>query len=73
MRTPRTALAQHHRLCGLSQESLAASLNVERITVERWESGASTPLPWVRPRLADQCDADPSGLRSLPQFGEESR
>lgn len=53
MQIRRTELAVRRRVCGLSQESLAAVLEVDRTTVARWEAGISAPLPWVRPKLAD--------------------
>ncbi|MFC4627829.1 helix-turn-helix domain-containing protein [Promicromonospora alba] len=49
----REEIARRRRVQGLSQEALAALLNVARTTVARWESGEVVPLPWVRPRLAE--------------------
>jgi transcriptional regulator with XRE-family HTH domain len=48
----RDRLAQRRKALGLTQEDLAALLNVERSTVARWERGQSEPLPWIRPKLA---------------------
>lgn len=48
----REALAKRRRACGISQEELAASLNVDPRTVGRWEAGAAEPQPWLRPHLA---------------------
>jgi transcriptional regulator with XRE-family HTH domain len=43
---PETLIALR-KLAGLTQSGLAASLGVHRVTVARWESGAS-PIPhWV--------------------------
>lgn len=53
MNNRREEIAQRRRVRGLSQEALAAHLNVARTTVARWESGEVIPLPWVRPRLAE--------------------
>lgn len=53
MQIRRVELAARRKVCGLSQESLADTLKVDRTTVTRWEVGSSSPLPWVRPRLAD--------------------
>lgn len=53
MRIRRTQLARRRRVQGLSQEALAVRLGVERSTVARWETGISTPMPWVRPQLAE--------------------
>jgi len=50
--TRRERLAQRRRALGLTQEDLAAKLEVERTTVVRWERGETEPLPSVRPRLA---------------------
>jgi tetratricopeptide (TPR) repeat protein/DNA-binding XRE family transcriptional regulator len=48
----RDRLAGRRRALGLTQEDLAAVLGVERSTVVRWEVGATQPLPWIRPKLA---------------------
>lgn len=48
----RTMLAERRKVLGLSQDALAARLEVERTTVYRWEAGTAEPRPWVRPRLA---------------------
>lgn len=50
--TRRERLARRRRALGLTQEDLAAALEVERTTVVRWERGETEPLPWLRPRLA---------------------
>jgi tetratricopeptide (TPR) repeat protein/DNA-binding XRE family transcriptional regulator len=48
----RDRLAGRRRAVGLTQEDLAALLQVDRTTVVRWERGATRPLPWLWPRLA---------------------
>jgi transcriptional regulator with XRE-family HTH domain len=49
----RWRLTQRRKSLGFTQESLAAALEVDRTTIERWENGRRDPRPWVRPRLAD--------------------
>ncbi|MGI5191179.1 helix-turn-helix domain-containing protein [Promicromonospora sp. CA-289599] len=48
----RTRLSDARIAAGYSQEALAEQLGVERTTVQRWESGASTPRPFQRANLA---------------------
>lgn len=48
----RWRLTQRRKVLGFTQESLAAALEVDRTTIERWENGRRVPQPWVRPRLA---------------------
>lgn len=61
----RTELAARRRSCGLTQETLAESLGIERTTVARWELGDTTPLPWVRPGLAQHLHVTPDALDEL--------
>ena len=42
---PRDRLASRRRALGLTQEDLAARLQIERSTVVRWERGTTQPLP----------------------------
>jgi transcriptional regulator with XRE-family HTH domain len=37
---------------GFTQEQLAATLGIDRTTVQRWESGERETQPWLRSRLA---------------------
>lgn len=48
----RHRLAAARKAAGYSQESLAARLDVDRSTIQRWEAGETAPQPWHRPRLA---------------------
>lgn len=48
----RHRLAERRKSVGLSQESLAEKIGVDRSTVVRWERGETHPHPWHRPRLA---------------------
>ncbi|MGH3862386.1 helix-turn-helix transcriptional regulator [Actinokineospora sp.] len=48
----RVRLACARKVVGLSQETLAQRLGVERSTVVRWETTTIEPQPWIRPRLA---------------------
>ena len=49
---PRGRLAARRRALGLTQEDLAARLQIERSTVVRWERGTTEPQPWLQPKLA---------------------
>jgi len=46
-------LAKRRRALGYSQEGFAHALGVDRRTVGRWETGATTPQPALRRRLAE--------------------
>lgn len=48
----RRRLAERRKAVGLSQESLAENVGVDRATVVRWEHAQTEPQPWNRPRLA---------------------
>jgi transcriptional regulator with XRE-family HTH domain len=61
----RSALAERRKALGLTQESLAEMLRVERSTVARWEQGSATPRPWYRRRLADALQVEPDELGKL--------
>ncbi|MBL0886385.1 helix-turn-helix transcriptional regulator [Myceligenerans indicum] len=61
----RAELAARRRSRGLTQESLAAQLQVERTTVARWEAGDTAPMPWARPLLAQLLDITVDHLDAL--------
>jgi transcriptional regulator with XRE-family HTH domain len=65
MSNRRTMLAERRRVLGLSQEALAAHLQVERSTVYRWEAGTAEPRPWVRAQLAEALKVSPEELGTL--------
>jgi transcriptional regulator with XRE-family HTH domain len=61
----RDGLAARRRAIGLTQDTLAEALRVERSTVARWEQGTSSPRPWLRKRLADVLELSPAELSRL--------
>jgi transcriptional regulator with XRE-family HTH domain len=72
----RWRLARRRKLLGFTQESLAAALEVDRTTIERWENGRREPQPWVRPRLAGVLGLSASELDLLinePDTGSDAR
>ncbi|WP_162002465.1 helix-turn-helix transcriptional regulator [Streptomyces sp. CB01881] len=52
MASKRHQFVQRREAVGHTQESLAEAVQVDRTTVGRWETGRSTPQPWMRPKLA---------------------
>ncbi|MGH8604321.1 MAG: helix-turn-helix transcriptional regulator, partial [Gammaproteobacteria bacterium] len=52
MAAKRHRLAQRRKTVGFTQEGLAEQLGVDSTTVRRWESGETSPQPWVRPKIA---------------------
>jgi tetratricopeptide (TPR) repeat protein/transcriptional regulator with XRE-family HTH domain len=61
----RARLAERRRTLGLTQEDLAALLEIERSTVARWERGSTQPLPWLWPKLADALQVPAGQLAEL--------
>jgi transcriptional regulator with XRE-family HTH domain len=52
-RVKRIELAAARKAAGLTQEQLAEILHVDTSSVNRWEAGAGSPLPYLRPKLAN--------------------
>ncbi len=52
MATRRHRLRERRKTVGFTQERLAEQLGIDPTTVRRWESGESSPQPWLRPKLA---------------------
>jgi tetratricopeptide (TPR) repeat protein/transcriptional regulator with XRE-family HTH domain len=68
----RQRLARRRKALGLTQEALAALLDVERSTVTRWERGQTEPVPWIRPRLAKALQVSAGRLEELLASGAPS-
>ncbi|HKS99799.1 MAG TPA: helix-turn-helix transcriptional regulator [Rugosimonospora sp.] len=65
MARKRLRLAQRRKAVGLSQESLAEVVGVDRSTVVRWERADTEPQPWHRPKLAQVLRVSIEELSSL--------
>src|ERR1700733_15157977 len=65
MAARRQLLVQRRKTLGLSQETLAARLQVERSTVARWENGDTGPQLGLRPKLAKILQVSPDELNDL--------
>ncbi|MGH3973324.1 MAG: helix-turn-helix domain-containing protein [Pseudonocardiaceae bacterium] len=61
----RQRLSQRRKAVGLTQESLAQRLGVERSTVARWEAGDTEPLPSIRPDVAQALQVSIDELAEL--------
>lgn len=72
MDTRRDRLIKRRKALGLTQESLAHELGVERTTVARWETGATMPGLWVHRRLAEVLKIHISALEDLLSSGQAS-
>ncbi|HEY7261007.1 MAG TPA: tetratricopeptide repeat protein [Trebonia sp.] len=72
-RVRRDGLAQRRKALGLTQEQLAALLDVERTTVARWERGEAQPQPWLRPRLARALRVSPERIEAFLAGHESPR
>ena len=64
-RQRREALAARRKAIGWSQANLAEALGIAPNTVSRWETGISTPSPWVRDALANALNLSVIALAEL--------
>lgn len=69
----RDQLIKRRKALGLTQEALARELGVERTTVARWETGATTPGLWVHRPLADALQVPIGSLADLLTAGWTAR
>lgn len=69
MDTRRDHLIKRRKALGLTQESLARELGVERTTVARWETGATNPGLWAHRRLAEVLQIPLGSLADLLSSG----
>lgn len=69
MDTRRDHLIKRRKALGLTQESLARELGVERTTVARWETGTTTPGLWAHRRLAEVLQIPLGSLADLLASG----
>jgi DNA-binding XRE family transcriptional regulator len=72
MASRRQCLSQRRKAVGLTQESLAERLGVERSTVVRWEAGDTEPLPSIRPNLASALQVSIDQLAELLNKTEDA-
>ncbi|MGH4011230.1 MAG: helix-turn-helix domain-containing protein [Pseudonocardiaceae bacterium] len=68
----RQRLSQRRKAVGLTQESLAQRLGVERSTVVRWEAGTTEPLPSIRPKVAHALRVSTDQLAELLSESEKA-
>lgn len=61
----RDQLIKRRKALGLTQESLAREVGVERTTVARWETGATTPGLWAHRPLAEALQVPVGSLTDL--------
>jgi transcriptional regulator with XRE-family HTH domain len=72
MALKRQRLSQRRKVVGLTQESLAQRLGVERSTVARWEAGATQPVPSMRPNVARALQVSIDQLAELLTESEDA-
>ncbi len=68
----RQRLSQRRKAVGLTQESLAQRLGVDRSTVVRWEAGDTEPLPSIRPEVARALQVSTDQLAELLSESENA-
>ncbi len=68
----RRRLSQRRKAVGLTQESLAHRLGVERSTVARWEAGDTEPQPSIRPNVARALQVSTDQLADLLTESEDA-
>ncbi|WP_308416858.1 helix-turn-helix transcriptional regulator [Streptomyces sp. AJS327] len=61
----RRRFAERRKACGYSQEEFAEAVNVDRSTIQRWESGSTDPQPWQRPKITRALDITAGELDAL--------
>jgi len=66
---PNELLRKARAQLNLTQKELAEEIGVTHITVNRWEKGKVTPIPYYRQKLCNffQMDAESLGLPPLAQ------
>ncbi len=72
MASRRQCLSQRRKAVGMTQESLAERLGVERSTIVRWEAGDTEPLPSIRPNLASALQVSIDQLAELLTQAEDA-
>lgn len=70
MAAKRTGLARARKAAGLTQESLAEAMHIDRSTIVRWESGQTEPQPYLRPKLARMLGVSLAKLEDLLAPGQ---
>jgi transcriptional regulator with XRE-family HTH domain len=61
----RTEFRNARKAAGWTQEALAEEMNVDRLTVQRWEAGDHEPQPFLRPKLANRLGVSRERLAEL--------
>ncbi len=72
MAPTRQRLSQRRKGVGLTQESLAQRLGVERSTIVGWEAGDTEPLSSIRPDVARALQVSPDQLAELLNESEDA-